>query len=102
MSVTLASTTLLAYEAALARLVLLTIVESTPALGRPPSRAFVSGTLAGSLRQDMVSAAAHRLPTLGLLAKHGLTEIRQLVDRLVTAGLVEPLRSRGGLVCTAL
>jgi ATP-dependent DNA helicase RecQ len=101
MTVTLASTTLLAYEAALARLVLLTILEGTPALGRPPSRAFIAGTLAGSLRQDLVAADAHRLSTFGLLAKHGLTEIRQLVDRLVEAGLVEPLRARGGLVCTA-
>lgn len=98
----LASATLLAYEASLARLVLLSIVESTPHLGRPPSRGFVAAVLTGSLREDVVSSDAHRLATFGVLAGHGLTEARSLVDKVIAGGLAETLRSRAAIVCTAL
>ncbi len=100
MSSTLSSGAILAYEASLARLVLVTVIDATPAIGRPPSRGFVAATLVGSVRRDLVAADAHRLSTFGVLGPHGLDAIHQWLDTLVQRGFLEVVQGRRGLVCT--
>ena len=97
----LASNAILAYETALARVILATVVEATPALGRPPSRGFVAAVLAGSLRADLIAADGHRLTTFGLLARQGLDSIHAWIDALMRARLIELVRGRRALICTA-
>lgn len=101
MSSTISSSALLAYEAALARLILVTVVEATPTIGRPPSRSFVASTLVGSVRRDLVAADAHRLSTFGVLARHGLDQLYEWLDTLRGRGLLEIVQGRRGLICTA-
>lgn len=101
MSSTISSSAILAYESSLARLILVTVVEATPAIGRPPSRSFVASTLVGSVRRDLVAADAHRLSTFGILARQGLDQIYEWLDTLVLRGLLEVVQGRRGLVCTA-
>jgi ATP-dependent DNA helicase RecQ len=99
MSSQIASHALLTFETGLARLILSTIHESTPLLGRPPSRGFVSAALIGSCRNDVTRADAHRLATYGVLSFHPLDRVRELVDGLVERGLVDLVTTRpGGLV----
>jgi ATP-dependent DNA helicase RecQ len=100
-SSTISSSAILAYEAAIANLILVTVVEATPAIGRPPSRSFVASALVGSVRRDLVAADAHRLSTFGLLARQGLDQIQEWLDALLARGLLEIVQGRRGLVCTA-
>jgi superfamily II DNA helicase RecQ len=99
-SSTLSSTAILAYEESLARLILVTVIEATPVLGRPPSRGFVAASLVGSLRRDVVAADAHRLSTFGILSRHGLDVINEWIACLCTSHHLEVVRGKRGLVCT--
>lgn len=100
MSSTISSKAILEYEAAIARIILVTVVEATPTVGRPPSRGFVAAALAGSLRRDLVAVDAHRLSTFGILARHGLDTLHGWINSLVDAGLLEVVQGRRGLVCS--
>ncbi len=100
MSSTLSSSAILAYEESLARLILVTVIEATPVLGRPPSRGFVAAALVGSLRRDVVAADAHRLSTFGLLSRHGLDVVNEWIASLVSSHHLEVVRGKRGLVCT--
>jgi hypothetical protein len=97
----LSSEVILAYETAIARLILSTVIEATPALGKPPSRGFVAAVLSGSLRTDVVSADGHRINTFGLLAAHGLDQIQRWIDDLLTSTHLNRVQGRRGLVCTS-
>src|SRR5579872_1590441 len=97
---TLSSAAILEYERSLARLVLVTVIEATPALGKPPARGFVAAILSGSLRTDVVSADGHRISTFGLLAAHGLDRIHRWIDDLLTSTHIERVQGRRGLVCS--
>jgi ATP-dependent DNA helicase RecQ len=101
MSSTLTSSAILGYEVAVARLILVTVLDATPAIGRPPSRSFVAATLAGSLRRDLVAADAHRLGTFGVLARQGLDTIYEWIDTLLARGLLEVVQGKRSVVCTA-
>ncbi|HZU97890.1 MAG TPA: HRDC domain-containing protein [Planctomycetota bacterium] len=96
----LSSEIILAYEKAIARVILTTVIEATPALGKPPSRGFVAAVLAGSLRADVVSADGHRINTFGLLAAHGLDQIHRWIDDLLTSTHLERVQGRRALVCS--
>jgi ATP-dependent DNA helicase RecQ len=102
MSSKIATDALIAHERGLALLVIATIVESTPHIGRPPSRGFVVGILTGSSRADLVAADAHRLATFGALADLGADSVHRIVDGLVSRGFVETVRGNKGLYCSAL
>jgi ATP-dependent DNA helicase RecQ len=93
---------LVAYERGLALLVISTVVEATPHIGRPPSRGFVSAVLVGSVRRDITAVDAHRLSTYGALAAMGSERVLEIVDALIEKGYLETIRGRPMLVCTAL
>jgi ATP-dependent DNA helicase RecQ len=97
---TIGALALLHYEQAIAKLVLATVIEATPALGRPPSRSFVASVLTGSVRRDLVAADAHRLSTFGIFARHGMDACCTWIDRLVVDGYLEVVTGRRGIVCT--
>ncbi len=97
----LSSLTLLDYERAVARLVVATVIEATPQLGRPPSRGFLAAVLVGSMRRDLVCADAHRITTFGVLASHGLDRVYEWIDRLMQEGVIETIHGCRGIVCTA-
>ncbi len=98
MSSKLSSDALLAFEAALVRVVLTTILEATPLRGRPPARGFVVAALSGSLRNDVVGADAHRLATFAILGAYGYDRVREIVDALVAADLVQVVKNHRGLI----
>jgi ATP-dependent DNA helicase RecQ len=97
----IAMKSMIAYEHGLASLVLATVVEATPQLGRPPSRGFIASVLTGSVSRDMVSVDAHRLTTFGSLADMSVIYVCALIDRMIERGFLENLRSRRAIVCSA-
>lgn len=101
MSNNLSAKALLDYEAGIARVILATVIELTPQLGRPPSRSMIAATLVGSVRRDLVAADVHRVTTFGVFNRHGLDSCYEWIDTLIQRGLLEVIQGRRGVVCTA-
>ena len=89
------------YDAALARVALATVVETVPALGRPPSRGLVAAVLTGSLRQDVLKCDGHRLITFGVLAHLRAQDVLGMLDKLLAAELLTKAPTKNGLVLSA-
>lgn len=85
----LTDTVLHSYEAALARLILATVVEVTPALGRPPTAPVVSAVLRGVHSPAVKRADLHRVATFGALAGTPASVFGRWLHELAANGLVE-------------